>query len=273
MTPEKVQEILQKCLGGGCLNLNNLKAILSGKAHSGKSLTKARPFNMEPPSVSANTGVAEGSVRGCTGVTMAGVRGISHDVIWASLGEWFQMSPDETLKLLSKAIHEEVIGGDLAEVVEEFIGRFQAMQLHPVNTPSTASPPPELSPSKNTIVPHTPSPLPQICTTQRDLAKLIEACPAAQRPFELQLLHFVDSGGQPQFHEVLPAFLHNTALIILVLKLSEPLDAYSEPEFCDEKGVTHKARCTSLLSNEEILEHQVHTLQAKPSGLSEGKEG
>jgi len=106
VTPEKVQEILQNCLEGGYLNLSNLKAILSGKARSGKSHTKARLFNMEPPSIPASTGVAEGAVRGSTGVVMAGVRDISYDVIQAGLDEWFQMSPKKMKGLLARAIRE-----------------------------------------------------------------------------------------------------------------------------------------------------------------------
>ena len=34
----------------------------------------------------------------------------------------------------------------------------------------------------------------------------------------------IDSGGQPQFHEVCPAFIGNTIDIIFVMKLSEGLD-------------------------------------------------
>ena len=36
----------------------------------------------------------------------------------------------------------------------------------------------------------------------------------------LQWIHFIDSGRQPQFHEVFPAFID----IIFVMKLSEGLD-------------------------------------------------
>ena len=38
-------------------------------------------------------------------------------------------------------------------------------------------------------------------------------------------IHLVDSGGQSQFHDILPTFLHHTSVIIYVLKLSETLDA------------------------------------------------
>ena len=271
MTPERVQQILQQCLEGGYLNLGNLKGILTGKARAGKSHSKARFFNMEPPTVAVSTGVAEGAVRGSTGVMMAGVRGISHDVICARLDEWFCMSPQQSLELLAQAVREGLLVGDLAKVVQQSIAMLQAMQLNPVDTASSTSQSNESTPGPNLVTAATPSPLPQISTTQQQLAQLIEKCPVAQKIFELQLMHFVDSGGQPQFHEVLPAFIHNTALIVVVLNLSEELSAYSQMEFCDEKGKTHKEECASLLSNEEIMEHQVRTLQAKPSGLSEDR--
>ena len=255
-----VQKVLHQSLEGGYLHLSSLKAILSGKARSGKSYTKARLFNMKLPSIPVSTGVAEGAVQGSTRLVIAGIRGIGRERFLTHVNEWFQMSPAKILELLAMAIREGVLVGDLAELAKESIERLKAMQIDPVDTASI-----------QTQSTHTPSPFPEISTTQEELARLIERCPAARKIFELQLLYLVDSGGQPQFHEVLPAFIHNTALIILVLKLSEPLDAYSEPEFCDEKGVTHKARCTSLLNNEEILEHQVCTLQAKPSGLSEDR--
>ena len=267
VTPERVQRILQQCLEGGYLNLGNLKGILTGKARAGKSHSKARFFNMEPPTVAVSTGVAEGAVRGSTGVVMAGVRGISHDVICARLDEWFCMSPQQSLELLAQAVREGLLVGDLAKVVQQSIAMLQAMQLNPVDTASSQSS--ESAPGPNLIAAAMPSPLPQISTTQQQLAQLIERCPVAQQIFELQLMHFVDSGGQPQFHEVLPAFIHNTALIVVVLNLSEELSACSQMEFCDEKGKMHKEECASLLSNEEIMEHQVRTLQAKPSGLSE----
>ena len=73
MTPERVQRILQQCLEGGYLNLGNLKGILTSKARAGKSHSKVCFFNVEPPAVAVSTVVAEGAVRGSTGVMMAGV--------------------------------------------------------------------------------------------------------------------------------------------------------------------------------------------------------
>ena len=40
-----------------------------------------------------------------------------------------------------------------------------------------------------------------------------------------------DTGGQPMFHEVLPVFIQNTMLGVLVVKLNEPLDSFPLVEF------------------------------------------
>ena len=40
-----------------------------------------------------------------------------------------------------------------------------------------------------------------------------------------------DTGGQPMFHEVLPVFIQNTMLGVLIVKLNEPLDSFPLVEF------------------------------------------
>ena len=261
VTSERVNEILQTSLKAGYFNLTDLKGILSGKHRSGKSHTLARLFKMKPPQVPVSTGVAEGAVQGCSSAVMADIRDVSHEVLRASEDEWYLMSPEETLKLLAMAVSEGVLTGDLVAIVDEFIKRHQQIQPDSVTTSATDSPPTEES------LPHLPSLLPQISISATKMATLIQNCRGSQKILELKLLHFVDSGGQPQFHEVLPAFIHNTTVIILVLKLNESLDASSRAELCDEEGVTYTNIDSALFNNEEILEHQIRTIQAKPSGL------
>ena len=47
-------------------------------------------------------------------------------------------------------------------------------------------------------------------------------------------IHLVDSGGQSQFHDILPTFLHHTSVIIYVLKLSETLDEQPLDDYYDK---------------------------------------
>ena len=85
-----------------------------------------------------------------------------------------------------------------------------------------------------------------------------------QEIHKLQLLHFIDSGGQPQFHEVLPALSHNICLVMLFLKLNERLDAPSCTDFTDENGEWFEDQSLSLLTNEQMLVQLVHTIMSKP---------
>ena len=251
--PKSAMELLLKCLDKGYINLSSFKGVLTGKARSGKTLSRTRLFNMEPPSVPTSTGVVEGALEGSTGAAIEGVRGISHIVIQGIRGEWFNLSPQETLKVLARAVRTGLLVGDLAKVVQESVQKLgldvghSELQTVPITT--------SLS-----------SPMQEICTTRQEMASLIEACPRDCPILELQLIHFLDSGGQPQFHEVFSAFIHQTALVLLTLKLSETLDAHTEMELCDEHGQTYKEDCACLLSNKEILEHQATTLKAMSSG-------
>ena len=220
---------------------------------------------MKRPQVPVSTGVAEGAVQGCSSAVMAGIREFSHEVLQVSEDEWYLMSAEELLKLLAMVVREGVPTGDLAAIVDEFIKKFQQIQPDPVTTSATDSLPAKKSSR------HTFPTLPHISTSKTEMVTLIKTCLASQKILELKLLHFVDSGGQPQFHEVLPAFIHNTTLIILVLKLNESLDACSRAQFCDKEGATYTNISSAIINNQEVLEGQIQTLQAKPSGLSDDR--
>ena len=258
---EATLKLLKLSLDKGHLNLSSLKGIVTGKARSGKTLSRARLFNMLPPPVLFSTAILEVALEGSTGVIIAGVRDVSYEIIQAKDGEWLSLSPQDMLKLVARAIwdlrDETVSRGHLTRVVQESCRKLglDRIRLEDSDYQST-----------HLFVTLIPTDRLEMCTTKKDMARLIEACPVGQPVLNLKLLHFLDSGGQPQFHEVFPAFIHQTAIVLLTLKLSETLDACTEMEFCDERGVTYKEKCASLLNNEEILEHQATTLKAMSSG-------
>lgn len=69
---------------------------------------------------------------------------------------------------------------------------------------------------------------------------------------ELHWVHFIDSGGQGEFHEILSAFVRNITLLLPVFKLSEKLSDVPTAEYYD-----HDSKCYELgrftLTNEELL--------------------
>ena len=70
---------------------------------------------------------------------------------------------------------------------------------------------------------------------------------------DVDWLYFIDSGGQPQFHQLLPAFMHHTNLNIFVLRLCDKLSDHPTVEYYDERG-TCISSTASLLTNKEILQ-------------------
>ena len=67
-------------------------------------------------------------------------------------------------------------------------------------------------------------------------------------------IHFIDSGGQPEFHDLLPAFVPNTSVVLFVFNLSEGLDEKPEIEYRGPNGCIGKPY-KSYLTHREILEH------------------
>ena len=89
--------------------------------------------------------------------------------------------------------------------------------------------------------------------------------------FKLQMILYLDSGGQPQFHELLPAVSHNVCLVMLFVKLNERLDTLCCTAFTDKEGKWFQEQCPSLLTNEQVLVQFVHTMMCKPLAQCEGR--
>ena len=72
-------------------------------------------------------------------------------------------------------------------------------------------------------------------------------------------MHLIDSGGQPQFLEVLPVFLKNTSACIFVMRLYEGLDQLPKVGYYKKSCPVGKTRPSSG-TNEEIFQQVIWTL-------------
>ena len=89
-----------------------------------------------------------------------------------------------------------------------------------------------------------------------------------RRVTKLDFLYFLDSGGQPQFHELLPSFVPNLSTILFVLKLSEKLSQHPIIEFYKE-GMS-VCSYKSPYSHEQILKHCIRALQPENRSIEGG---
>ena len=256
VSPEKAQQILEDSLQDGSIPQSSLKVLAAGAARSGKTLSKENIFKMKRESeVSPSTGVSEAPV--------PAVRTISYEMIETSLPEWQPLTQERLLEALALKLQHGFIRGNFASIATKLVD----------SSPLTPSPVPKDS---FTVPAHSQAAGAMVRTLcdSHEATIAIQRCQSITEPqemYKLQLILFLDSGGQPQFHEVLPALSHNICLIMLFLKLNERLDCPCSTAFTDKTGEWFHEQCPSLLTNEQMLEQFICTIMSKPLAQSEGK--
>ena len=73
--------------------------------------------------------------------------------------------------------------------------------------------------------------------------------------FGVKWIHFIDSGGQLQYHDILPLFVQKPAVVIFVLNLSEELSHQPTIEYYGADGKPVSRPYRSSLSHKQILQH------------------
>ena len=102
-------------------------------------------------------------------------------------------------------------------------------------------------------------------STDRELVKLMGQLSTTVDPLAFfRLIQMIDAGGQPQFHEILPVFLHNLSFYVFVFRLCDDLAKHPVVEFyVDGKPVG--SSFTSAQSIEQLLQHCVRCIHSHRS--------
>ena len=90
--------------------------------------------------------------------------------------------------------------------------------------------------------------------------KMLSTCKGKPKCLnKMKLLYIVDTGGLPQFQEIMPIFVRNSSVTLLVHKLNESLDQC--PQFDYEiNGVRYSVPDEMLVTNREYLEQSLRTI-------------
>ena len=246
--------------------------LVTGAAGSGKSTLKHRLFRKEVPSVRCSTALAE-----------AAIRAISREIVGTDLTGWFQVTHEELMELLGGAVKAGVPMEELAAVHKkpgilsrllfwkgkQFQGAVKQSKRARRSAAVSSSRPSAKITEASSHTPTTSASAPA-STTKQELVQVVEKSQGSKRFLELQWIHFIDSGGQPQFHEVLPAFIRNTTATIFVMKLSERLDEHPMIEYYDRNGELLCKPYPHALTNDQMLQCCIQTIHSRPS-TKEGK--
>ena len=250
MTLEKARQILEAALQDGSFPLGYLKSMAVGVARSGKTLSKNHVFKMKyDPNYSISTGVCEAPIFAIRQFTLQLIKALP------SAKGFDVLKYEDINKLLADVVRKGLLKGRVAKVVKEMVqaaskGSSFSNRSEGVAAASSVGTGSGDSGASTAVVS-------AVCADS-------EARAGEQPLFKLQIILFLDSGGQPQFHEVVAAVSHNVSLVLVFIKLNERLDALVTNAFTDEEGEWFTEQCPSLLNNEQMVVQFVHTMMCKP---------
>ena len=239
--------------------------IIIGPAGAGKSHVKTLLLDEPPPAVRHSTPCAERPTR---------VRSVSHMKVMAEGGDWLKVNQAKLLDMVGNTLPQ--LRGQFKEVLECLTKTPPAGSEPPTSSSSSSSPPQQKPKSTKRA---TASERAADKATAVVFQKLIDKITSLQEGkgddseveslLNSKLIHFIDSGGQPQFLEMFRIFLHKATASVCVLRLSERLDEqptveyYKNGELLDQP---HPAAHT----NEEIIKCLIRSMQSGTTSVEDG---
>jgi len=248
----------------GYVQARLIKSVFSGPPGVGKTSLKFLLLGKPPPGLRTSTPCAERPVR---------VRVVSGTRIQLYIGGWKVVDEHELLEMLSGAI--PILCDESTEGQVELITSLLQHNIMEEATPNqkpAASQPDQSTPSTQDEASLSTSAeaLDLAITSLLDQLTKAISCRGENVSRELidsDWIHIIDSGGQPQFHDLLPIFIHNTCSTIFVQRLNESLNDHPIVEYF-KAGELVGTPYPSLLTNIQILMCMIRTLQSQQT---EGK--
>ena len=112
----------------------------------------------------------------------------------------------------------------------------------------------------------------QSISTDEELVKLMDQLSTTVAPLTaFRIIQIIDSGGQPQFHEILPIFLRRLSFYVFVFRLCDNLDSRPVVEFYTD-GKPIGTPYESAHTIEQLLQHCVRTMRSHRSSLGSAHE-
>ena len=253
VTDEEALAIVEKALESGSLKQRNAVTVVTGIMGSGKTWLLSRLFRIKPPDLYTSTGVAEKSFRSL-------MRRI------ADISSFDLLTLDQIFEFLAPLFLAGIPAADIASLAQSFTAMQASEPSQPpseetlVSPPTTASPP-SSSPSLLDVSSVEVSP-PKETPSSKAMKGLVQKAKSSKKALVLELLHMIDTGGQPEFMEVMPCLIHNSDLTILVLDVTKSLDAYPTLTFHDD-GTSFKKPIVSPRTIRQIIQQLARTMQAK----------
>ena len=248
--------IFQRAMAEGYVSLTNIKIIICGPPYVGKTALKALLLNKEAPLKHNSTPIAARPVQAI-------------EILADGDQYWIEVSDNDLLQMLSDTIGKHTILHSKSSSKELNISAHPKLLHTAVSLEETSSLDSEASSSTQHDVSHAITVTPQQ-PEDRDFAsiKILEqlSSPVIRKEEPLKLhestwIRLIDSGGQPQFVDLLRLFIRDNSLHIIVMKVTESL--HDKPTFAyslDGKPVSVPKELS--MTNLQIIESFVRSASA-----------
>ena len=224
----------------GVLPTTNHNIVLLGVAGGGKTHTMYLLLERNPPKERSSTPCAERPVQTTHGKQ--------------DEGRWVEVDPEDQVQMVAK----------LAKALPGPTKQACSHQPGPTPQPSSSQPQTTSVPLPVSLQSSTMKELSLISRNERFQRLVVFAmqdCHTAAPVEEVHFINLIDSGGQQQFHEVLPDFLPGIDALLLVHNASQPLDHYPKVELYEKNK--RVGSCRSPLTNLQIIQRCLQTVQAQ----------
>ena len=278
MFQSSFRHLYDEAMTKGYVETSVTKCLMLGAAGVGKTHLKHLLLKKDPPEQRVSTGLADNPVRAISS-TLAGVGGQEED-------DWFVLEGDQALmSLIGQTIHDGVFMVTSLDAVVSILPKMTINNVPPSDGASVGHPDPipaDVNTTKDT-------------TTQQSIedelihhinhssgkewlrSDLVLPVPSPyvekKRLFGVKWVQFIDSGGQLQYHDILPLFIRNPGVTVFTLDLSEELSRHPSTEYYGADGKPVGKPYRSSLSHIQILQHclgAVHSHDACPLVVTVG---
>ena len=261
MEEADAKQLLDDAMKDGYVTSQSIVIVLIGIAGSGKSSFKRLVLNL-PSEERVSTGLAEAAIRNIS---------ISRAIIDDTNSDTIQWEVVESEKLLSM----------LADVIKKGIPKTVESSVKPqdisdsTNISQTGSSHESVHhPSHDDGNPDSvrDSDLPPNSAVQQDsdefdfkddLLPLIRKSKGSGKLLGVHWVYLIDTGGQPQFLQLLPAFIRNISSCVCFVRLDQGLDDKPLVKFFDKSGKQCGKSYSSEQTNFQVVESCVRTIYSR----------